>query len=507
MSDDIFIFDETGTILIGVKDKTIRRVIIPNRVKSIGDFAFDDCSSLTSVTIPDSVINIGNYAFHECSGLTFVTIGNSVTNIGHDAFRGCRGLTSIDIPSSVTSIRESTFSSCRALTSVAIPSCVTWIGDFAFQDCSSLTSITIPDSVKSIGRSTFNGCSSLTSIEIPSCVTSIGDYAFSGCSGITSIVVESGNVVYDSRDNCNAIIETASNTLIAGCKNTKIPSNVTSIGHDAFNGCSSLTSVVIPDSVSSIGVYAFSGCSGLTSVTIGNSLTNIGSCLFKECSNLNSVNLGKNVKNIGDYAFYGCRKLQKIIIPKSVEHIGESAFDGCPISKIYLPKSTKCEENSFDVMFTKVMKCLITISYSWDNEEHQAWVKKLADDLEENSIDVILDQDNLSYGAELTSFMEKSIAKADRVLCILTPNFKKKTDGEEGGVGYEYSIIKNEILMRKDIAKNKFIPILREGSIDESCPKRLSGYYIMEFKKEDDYNKKLQELINDILYKTDDGIS
>ena len=504
MSDDIFIFDETGTILIGVKDKTIRRVIIPNRVKSIGDFAFDDCSGLTSVTIPDGVINIGNYAFHECSGLVSVTIGNSVTNIGHDAFRGCRGLTSINIPSSVTSIRESTFSSCRALTSVAIPSSVTWIGDFAFQDCSSLTSVTIPDSVKSIGRSTFNGCSSLTSIEIPSSVTSIGDYAFSGCSGITSIVVESDNVVYDSRDNCNAIIEKASNTLIAGCKNTWIPSNVTSIGHDAFNGCSSLTSVVIPDSVSSIGVYAFSGCSGLTSVTIGNSVTNIGSCLFKECSSLNSVFLGKNVKNIGDYAFYGCRKLQKIIIPKSVEHIGEFAFDGCPISKVHLPNSTKYEEHSFDVI-TKVMKCLISISYSWDNEGHKVWVKKLADDLESNGIEVVLDQKNLSLGEQLTTYMEKSILKADRVLCILTPAYKEKCDERKNGAGYEASIISSKML--QNVLTSKFIPVLRTGDWNESSPVFLEGRKGINMKNDDDYEKKLKELIDDILYKTDDVIS
>ena len=133
-----------------------------------------------------------------------------------------------------------------------------------FFACSSLTSITLPNSVTSIGREAFQYCSSLTSITLPSSVTSIGELVFEGCSSLTQIVVGEGNPIYDSRDNCNAIIETASNTLLYGCQKTIIPHSVTSIGDGAFDGRTSLTSIVLPNSVTSIGEHAFTNCSSLT---------------------------------------------------------------------------------------------------------------------------------------------------------------------------------------------------------------------------------------------------
>ena len=262
------------------KDAYVGNIIIPESttyngttysVTSIGDAAFLGCSGLTSVTIPNSVTSIGIYAFYNCSRLTSVTSGNSVTTSGLWAFYNCSGLTSVTIPNSVTSI-----------------------GEFAFHRCSGLTSMTIPNSV-----------------------TSIGVGAFEGCSGLTSVTVDKNNGTYDSRDNCNAIIETSTNKLIVGCKNTTIPNSVTSIGEYAFCECSGLTSMTIPNSVTSIGKNAFRGCSGLTSVTIPNSVTSIGKYAFEDCFWLTRlVSLAVEPPICGEGVFEEVYTTCKLLVPE-----------------------------------------------------------------------------------------------------------------------------------------------------------------------------------------------
>ena len=306
------------------------------------------CTGLTEIVIPDTVTSIGEYAFSNCSGLTSIVIGNSVEWIEAYAFRGCSSLTSIVIPNSVTSICEKAFSNCSGLTSIGIGNSVKYIGPYAFEKCSSLTSIVIPASVtKPIGT------------EYPGYYFNDFYTLFEGCTSLNSIRVAEGNPLYDSRDNCNAIIDTERNVLVLGCKTTTIPKSVTRIYKWAYS--KEITSIVIPEWITYVYPKAFRGCPNLTSVRVaeGNTVLDsrndcnaiietesntllcgfpmtiipdsviyIEKAAFYVCRGMNSVTIPDKVKEIGDDAFKGCPDLKSVIIGKSVKYIGSGAFDG-----------------------------------------------------------------------------------------------------------------------------------------------------------------------------------
>ena len=331
--------DNCNAIINTTSNKLVagcKNTVIPNTVISIGDKAFDGCSGLISIDIPSSVTSIDNYAFYQCNGLLSVTIPSSVTYIGGAVFYGCSSLTSITVAAGNT-VYDSR-DNCNAIIETAtntlitgcqntvIPSNITRIEGSSFSDCIGLTSINIPSSVTDIGGGAFFGCSGLISIDIPSSVTSIGNQAFYGCSSMTFISVAAGNTVYDSRDNCNAIIETATNTLITGCQNTVIPISVTSIGHSAFGGCSGLTSIDIPSGVSSIVGSAFNGCIGLASLTISNSVRSIGDLAFSFCSNLVSITCkAASAPNMGNNVFISVNKSIPLYVPKQSVSLYQAA--------------------------------------------------------------------------------------------------------------------------------------------------------------------------------------
>ena len=372
---------------------SLTSIEIPNSVTSIGEGAFRGCTGLTSIEIPNSVTRIGGYAFYG-SGLRSIEIPNSVTNIGDYAFYGCSGLTSIVIPNSVTSIGNWAFHNCYGLKSVEFnaENCTSmgYSSYPVFGNCTALSTVTIGENVKKIPAYAFYKCSGLTSIEIPNSVTSIESWAFFYCTGLKTVInfsnltfsrgsTSNGDVAYYADKVINAPngfidgdfvwLENENTMTLAGylgnATKLTLPAeyngkSVTSIGSEAFRGCTGLASIEIPNSVTSIGSYAFEGtawydnqpngivyagkvlykykgtmlsntsitikdgtmgiaveafynCTGLTSIEIPNSVTSIGEYAFSDCTGLTSVVIGNSVTSIGDYAFYGCTELKSVI--------------------------------------------------------------------------------------------------------------------------------------------------------------------------------------------------
>ena len=217
---------------------------------------------------------------------------------------------------------------------------LTSIGDHAFENCSSLVGVTIPSSTKTIGDCSFRYCSSLTSIHIPSSVVDIDSQAFNYCPSLETITVALENSVFDSRNNCNAIIETSYNSLRVGCKNTVIPLSVLNIMTYAFTGCSNLVNISIPNSINDIGGSAFMDCSGLLSITIPSGVTDIGMLAFANCTSLRNIDLPNTITGLEVGAFEHCTSLESLTIPNGLTYLAGLSFDGCTsLSTVVIPNS------------------------------------------------------------------------------------------------------------------------------------------------------------------------
>lgn len=257
-----------------------------------------------AITTPDELAVVQAQS-HNDDGYSIVKYAGDVTIPSSVSYEG--------VTYTVTSIGDAAFHSCEDLISISLPNTIVSIGDYVFSSCTSLTSFSLPDNLSSIGTMAFMNCQSLTWLVIPSSLTHIDNGAFVNCGSLSSIQVEEANPIYDSRLDCQALIHTASNTLIKGCSNTLIPPSITAIAWCAFSQLYDLTSIVIPNSVERIDYAAFTSCSSLTSVVLGSGLTTIGDYVFNDCSSLSTLtsyaftppSLGNNVfNNISHFECY-----------------------------------------------------------------------------------------------------------------------------------------------------------------------------------------------------------
>ena len=342
------------TNAIGGKD-----INFDSTTKYVGDIVIPDSISFDGERLP--VVRIEQRTFLYC-GVKSVVLPRGVKQIEAATFYCCVALTTVALPSELESIGPSAFSQCLNLSKVNLPPSVSYIGNQAFCECISLESFKVGTSVKYFGDEAFVS-SNISEISF-SKDASIGKDVLLHCNNLSSIEVEEGHPVYDSRENCNALIESASNKIVRGSAKTMIPASVQEIGDYAFDCCEGIQSVQIPDSCTRIGEKAFFKCSSLQSVTLPEGLTSIDNRAFCLCDTLSEIHLPASLTSLGDGVFMQCRNLREMTIPESItvipnnaffccwklsdvqlpstlRNIGENAFPGCHFTSIDLPSSVR----------------------------------------------------------------------------------------------------------------------------------------------------------------------
>lgn len=387
-SNDTKYYTKDDELGVGAFSKCwgLKDISLPGDLKSVGDFAFSDCSSLETINLPSGITTIGNYAFWYCENLTSLTLPSGLISIGDRAFENCYSLTSLEFPSSLTTLGELVFAGCYELSNLTLHSNLTDVkSNYLFGGASNynnlkdvryiidsdletylqsnhpvfyeincgikyylndqeITTLEIPTGVTSIGDGVFFKSNSLTNLALSSRVTSIGISAFSYCGNLQ-------DVRYYIYDDFATYIQNGHPAFYVGCgikyywnnqeiSTLEIPSSVTSIGNNAFYGCSGLTTLNLPSNVTSIGDRAFGYCSNLTSVDLPSSITKMGDFVFFYCEKLSNVNLPSDITTISTGAFGGCSSLQNINLPSGVTTIGDNAFSDCSnLTNVTLPSA------------------------------------------------------------------------------------------------------------------------------------------------------------------------
>lgn len=327
-----------------INNSSLKQIIIPATINSIGKSAFYRCISLSSVTIEnsDNSLTIPNTCFESCPlskiyigrdiinpenispfyGMKYleeIVLSENVINLPERFVESCSSLRSIELPQNLTSIPRRAFNRCESLESISIPNKVISIGASAFSNCHSLALINLPESLQELGGLCFSGCSSLAIDNIPISVQSIGSGCFNGCSSIETMDIK-------------APITALANLSFAKCtnlKNINLPESIKVIGSYAFQDCESLKKIIIPSTVTEIGSHAFSDCFALTTAHLPEDIIRIEEKTFLNCTSLTEIDIPNSVVAIADSAFYNCSSIQRLSLGKSVETIGEGGFYNC----------------------------------------------------------------------------------------------------------------------------------------------------------------------------------
>lgn len=378
-TNNVLELSEDGKTLIGISEKNITHITIPDNITIIGYRAFCGCSALKSIVIPNSVIKIENSilydTFADCSSLQSINV--SKDNQKYASIDGVlynKNLTTIikvpsgykleeyHIPENTRIIGNNCFKKCSTLKHIIIPDSIIEIGFFAFCYCSSLRSINIPNSVKEVKAYVFGGCSTLQSIDLPNSISEIPEGFLVKCTSLKTIDIPSSV----NKIGKNAFSECSSLEVI------DIPNSVKVIESNAFRGCTSLQSIHIPGSVTKIGHHAFEDCASLQSIKIPDSLTIIEKGVFKNCTSLQCVNIADSVISIEGYAFNGCSSLKNINIPKDLKHVEYTTFCGTKsLQRIIVSNANKKFTSINEILYNKERTILIRMPQRNSVKEYQ----------------------------------------------------------------------------------------------------------------------------------------